>query len=422
MRAFASLQIYLSLIVLWLVAGCDEFSYEGWLNKPIGLALEQDIPLLPIRFAGGENQLCAVDTASPYSVMQMSGNGQLVTGDLRLQDALYPEVTRFKFPKQQVLDLSLSPIGLNNQISIAGIIGAPLLSSFAIHLSYASSASITLLDEIPDSSAELAADCPMPIGSLLSNETTSTNYCIGAFNASRRGGGRINIDDQLVDIPPTRLVLPLCLMPDMNLFTTTNNTQPVATVHGVPAMGVLATGLGTSIISRTAWTRLRTANPNLAGETTGQTLYLPTGEESVSRVVIPSLAVVADEAYDLGPCSELARRVRLAQTDPAMLLAQDEEKLGASAAVLNQTNIEFIIVEDNSPLIEGLRQELRPAVPDIDILLGGSFLKSFKIDIDYPGNRVLLQCQTRPANPGCTIIPWCGYNTEPRCQVWQMQK
>jgi len=53
----------------------------------------------------------------------------------------------------------------------------------------------------------------------------------------------------------------------------------------------------------------------------------------------------------------------------------------------------------------------------IDVVLGGSLLKHFEVEVDYPGQRVILQCASRAGATvaGCQVIPWCGAVDDPRC-------
>jgi hypothetical protein len=288
------------------------------------------------------------------------------------------------------------------------VLGVSLLRNFAVHLSWGSKPSLTLQDEIPDSNLELAADCDPQT---LLDASPARSSCLGVFAASQVGGGLAASGDETFDVPPSRLVLPLCLAPAA--FDPTKDRDPGAeTVSGVPALAVLATGLGTSVMSRTALERLRAAGVVLP-EKRGL-LRLGYGEERVSRVQLERLAVVSDETIDLGPCAELARRRRLLVAGRRGLRDDDREQNGAAVALVS-TPVEFAVVDDTRPLIQGLRQELGPYVADVDVLLGGSALRHFELDVDYPAARIVLQCGAEVPPASCQVLPHCSASETPRC-------
>jgi hypothetical protein len=59
-------------------------------------------------------------------------------------------------------------------------------------------------------------------------------------------------------------------------------------------------------------------------------------------------------------------------------------------------------------LLESLRAELFPAQADIDVILGGSFLSRFRVDVDYPASRVLFECDEALGAEACRVIPFCA--------------
>ncbi len=191
---------------------------------------------------------------------------------------------------------------------------------------------------------------------------------------------------------------------------------------------VVATGLGVSVISRSAFDRLKRYHLSLKDnqapltETKGATLYLPQGTEEVSTVEIPGIAMVSNESNDYTPCEELALRKRLLMANAVNGLADNPKYVykdinGASTAQLSNP-VTFAIVKDESPIIQGLRLEIQPYVANVDILLGGSFFKSFDTIIDYPNSRLILQCsEEATAASSCRVLPWCSHNVDltPHC-------
>jgi len=394
-----------------LLVGCEKLDYEGWLNKPVPIALVQNIPLVQLSF-GNTETTANVDTSSPLNVVEVAGGGAKMRGDLRLQDGEFPTVTRFVFRDLDVYDLPISRVGTGEGIAIRGVLGAPLLRHFAVRLTYGTSPALILKDEIPDTNLDLAADCD-PSTLLDPASTGVRNVCQGVFSAGLFGGGLTTIGDETTELPPPRIVVPVCLAPAS--FDPQNpNDTGADTVSGVPAMAVLASGLGTTVISRALLERLRGAGVNVT-ETSGATLHLPYGTESdLSTIQLSQIAVVSDETIDLGPCGELARRRRLLVAERQGLRDEDRDKHGASVALLSSP-VEVVVLDDTRPLIQGLRQELSPYVADVDMVLGGSILQHFEVDLDYPAARLILQCAEHVAPTRCQVLPFCSATESPRC-------
>lgn len=362
----------------------------------------------------------AVDTGTPVTLVQVEGDGSTHTGELRLQHGTHPSKSRFVFYDFEVHDVALAPLGFDTPFAVGGIVGASLLSNFSVQLIYAPTPTLTLSDQVPDAKWELADDCDP--SKLLDPATASAERCQGVFDTPKVGGGLAQISGALVELPATRLVLPLCLMP-AEFDPSKPRGHGAESTTGVPAVGVVATGLGASVISQSALKRLQAKDPTLTA-TGGATLYLPDGAVQTSRVTLPRAAVVSSETDVLGPCAELALRRRLLIADRVPLDDADRKLLdekwvnGASTALLT-SGVEFAVLADEAPLLQGLRQELGPAVADIDVVLGGSFLRSFDLQIDYPASRIIMRCGHGAPADGCQVLPWCAHDQEgdPRCPI-----
>lgn len=395
-----------------VAAGCDGFSFQGFLDQPIPIALRQGIPVTPVAHAGREFQ-AVIDTGSPFNVVERSGDGSRANSSLRLKMARPPGVTRFVFDNLELHDLKLGSTGVDQPLSFKARIGAPLLRRFSVSLAYGSAPTLTLSDAVPDTLAELAGECDFD--KLAGAD--STERCIGVFGASLVGGGVVEVGGELQNLSSTRLMLTTCLMP-APFDRTKRASHGAEATTGVPAVAWIATGFGTSIISRRAFERLRKLNPALK-ETPGAKLYLPGGSEAVSTTRLPRVALVSNETGELGPCGELALRRRLVIGGRAPLSDADRELLedkganGASVAyVAADPGVRFAILRDSSPLLQGIRREVQPFVAVVDVVLGGSFLQQFTTTLDYPAQRVILQCPPSSARgsaaPGCEVLPWCS--------------
>jgi hypothetical protein len=406
--AFAAL-----VLALALSAGCGKLEYEGWLNQPLPITVAQDIPLVQVRYGASSEATAVVDTGTPLVVLDRSASSSHSTLEIRLQDGAFPAVTRFIFHNLDVWDLRVSSVGVNTAIPIGGILGATLLQSFAVHLSYGATPALTFKDEIPDSNQRIAMDCdPQQI---IAPTPGRTSRCLAVLAAVPLGEGVLSVGSEVVDLPPTRLALPLCLLP--NLFDPTKPRDGGAeTPSGVDVTAVVATGLGTSVLARSSLERLRAAGATIV-EQPGAMLYLPSGQESVSIVQVDRVAVVSDETILLGPCGELARRRRLLVAGSAGLRDDDRDQNGASVALVSEP-VQMAVLDDDRPLLQGLRKELGPVVAETGMVIGGSLLKHFEADLDYPKQRVILQCATNadgtPAT-SCQVYPWCGSGDDPRC-------
>jgi len=149
----------------------------------------------------------------------------------------------------------------------------------------------------------------------------------------------------VVELPPTRLILPLCLAP--LAFNAPILRDPSAdSPSGVDAMAVLATGLGMSVISRSALERVR-ARGITAQESSARRLFLPYGSEEVTIVELERAAIVSDETIDLGPCGELARRRRLLVASAMGVRDTDRDMNGAAAAIV-EGKVPFAVLDDDA--------------------------------------------------------------------------
>ncbi len=370
--------------------------------------------------------LATVETGSPLTAINaqarafdMPAGGPLAgfdllvglqeqSGEVRLLDGDQPTVTRYIFRGLQVVDVPLQPVGLNEPTTIGGLLGATLLSHFSIRIEHVPPR-LTLSDSVSDSAGNLAADCRA--SSLVLPGGFAAERCIGVFRTVTNGGGTLLLGNAELDLPPSRLTVNLCVGPDA--FDPTAERPVAPESSGIPLSGLISTGLGTSIISRSAFQRLKAIIPEL-DETPRQTLHLQTGALSVSTTEIPRVALVDDRTLGLGPCGELARRRRLAIAPTVGVGSRDEGLEGAAAAV-TVAPITFAIVDDDAGILQGLRQELRSLVADVEVVLGGTFFSRFVTDIDYPNGRTILQCTEAQTGDGCRVYPACNGSDGPAC-------
>ena len=196
-----------------------------------------------------------------------------------------------------------------------------------------------------------------------------------------------------------RPTLSVCLSPDPTA------TDPTA--RGVDAAVVLSTGIGPSILaqSRYAIWRQATGAPTLDELPTAD-LLLPSGLLTGKLAELDGLAVVGAAAAARDACGEVAAHHLLAErdctaADGASCPCTGETFCSVPSVVELDRRFQALIVPDDTPLLQALRTELRPAQPEIDGVLGLDALDTTELDVDYPHNRLLLRC----AGAGCTARP-----------------
>ncbi|MCC6749503.1 MAG: hypothetical protein IT371_17695 [Deltaproteobacteria bacterium] len=397
-----------------LLAACGRPEVDGFLSKPIPLRLARGMAFALIRYGEGPPLTALLDSAAPVSALAAGGGAAAPhrRDALRLLDAEHPEVTRFMVADQDTYEVPMHGVGLDHAQPIQAVVGAPLLSLFSVRLSHAGRPpSVTIRDEIPDSTEELAGDCD-PWQMVRPTGAGSTSPCPAIFLTRRLGGGILSLGGVEQRTPASRLAVPVCMLAAP--FDPRSDKPERIGPGGVPATAVLSTGLGVSVIARSTFERLRAADPTIP-EQVGHTLNLPSGPESVSLTRISRLSLVSDESRDLGPCAEQARRRRLLVANRATAIPSDLDQYGASVAEL-LAPVELAVLRDDAPLLQGLRQELRTTVPDVDLVLGASVLANFDVDLDYPSERTILRCAATAAGSPCRVLPHCsGRGDRPAC-------
>jgi hypothetical protein len=394
--------------------GCDELKYDGWLNQEIPISQSNDVPIVWLKLNTGERFAAALDSGSPVTVVDPDhAPFQLDKAELSLQDGLSLDATRFVFHQVEIYGIPLGRVGLDPGAEVHGVLGASILRHFSVALHLGSKPALTLKDQTPDNRQDLAMDCDL--APLLSG--AAAKRCTADIPAIVGGGGAIEFGGEKRTLEPTRLVVPMCLQPAA-FDPAVTQVADLNQASGVPATALVATGLGQSLIARSAYDRLR-AQDNTIAESGTATLRLPFGDEQVGLTTIPRIALVSNEDADLGPCEELARRrrwlVSLGRTPPTADIERDS---AAVASLQTPAETSFAIVADESPLFQALRQELRPLVPDVDVIVSGSILRYFELDLDYPHSRVLLRCACADSRAqggcdvsyaaGCMVVPYCS--------------
>jgi hypothetical protein len=342
--------------------------------------------------------IAAIDTLSPITVLDSfdPGNG-LPNPVQRLTDlTLYATtsstpgtVPRSRFVDLTVFDLHPCAEARPDQYcqvgspsdprEITAILGADALRERAVRFDFSTS-SLTFFPDIAGSAEARGRACEAVFGSPFS------------------GGGTLLIGGGEVSFTGTRIALGACLAFDPESL--------VEKDRGVDVRMVLSTGLGLSVIGEGAYQRYRTfcqthacVDPGATdGLPTGQIL-LPSGPVDVHLATVEDIALVSEGADDRGPCKELHANhlmTRDACNDPneaANCPCNDNNTFCTTgSAVELRQSFQVAIVPDSTPVLQALRAELRPDLPEVDGILGINALANVGLDVDYPNNRLVARC------------------------------
>ncbi|RMH42813.1 MAG: hypothetical protein D6689_07060 [Deltaproteobacteria bacterium] len=402
------------------VAGCDDEFGPDIDPFPIPASRAGGPLTLGLR-AGDVGPLPAlVDTLSPVTLLDPSVPGEPVPAPRRLRATVEvvsagPEpVARARFDAVPILehhpcDPSASPCAVGTEPLVAGacpvdpgsdgvrfraILGGDLLSQTALRVDLRG-AGAAVIQLFPDIAGADAHHC------------RAGDAVIAAALA---GGSTIEIEGGEVPLPPTRIPLRACAD-----FDPANASRP----SGTDLLLLLATGIGPTVVSESAYRRYAAqvdaacaAEPGLCAGPDARLdppvpyellpaacLRLP-GVASVARVAtLRRIAIVGRTAGEArGPCEE--RRAVWWMQQGGCAGGADcpcgggDRRCRAAAAVQFEPGggIPVAVVPDGHPLLQALRAELRPRQAEVDGLLGLDALRAVRLDIDYPGQRLVVRC------------------------------
>lgn len=272
-------------------------------------------------------------------------------------------------------------------VAVDAIIGADAVAGDAPRFDFGAG-SVTLLPSIAGTNAARTAQCD------------------AVFRSPFHGGGTLLIGGAEVDFTGSRIVLAGCLAPDPNLLL------PL-TDHGTDVLLVQSTGVGHSVLGAAAYERYRQAEdgepPALEALPTA-TVQLTSGPLTGGLAVIPALALTGELGSDpRGACGDAYASHYLVERDCEDLAdlhcpCREGQTCNAPAVVelAPAAGVTFLVVPDDTPVLQALRAELRPDQGEVDGILGTGALASTELDVDYPGSRLLWRCTDAAA---CTVRP-----------------
>ncbi|HUS66908.1 MAG TPA: hypothetical protein VMZ28_20360 [Kofleriaceae bacterium] len=305
-----------------------------------------------------------------------------------------PTVPRARFPDTDALELHPCPgdarcrVGLEgDSVEFDAILGADLLGRTAARFDYPAR-ELRFFPETAGTEAQLTNDCQAVMPNVFA------------------GGGTLLVGGTEVSYTGRRPALGACL---------DTADAPEDRERGTDTLLLVSTGIGITILAASAYDRYALASgaPERSALPIG-TLHLASGPTEVGLGEIGRLALVgalSDEAGERGPCRELylnrLMSVRACEDEDAGIRrcpCPDGDEFCRTAAAVDLTApLQVAVLDDSHPLLQSLRDELRPGRPEVDGILGARALAPLRIEFDYPNGRVVMRCRlpeacvTRPA-------------------------
>ena len=378
------------MVSVVLGGACGESSFVVD-SLPIAVDYTSGVPIALVRTPelGDELRPVVIDTGSPLTLVDAPRDGlERVPATLEIFRPT-PLGGSAPVPRARFLGaaLLLAPVGEagDGATAIDGVLGGDLMSRAAVRFDPARG-EIRLLPDFAGSAED------------------HENDCRALFGGGARGGGKVELETGVVfEYPATRLVVPACLAPP--LLACASGSPPAGGCEpGTDAALVIATGTFPSVLSRAAWKRATGQSDADIDLLPQAALHLP-GTRAVEmhpRGVLPGIALVDDEREQLGPCGELDRARACDVTGSCAPVGVGSSAAAASIELV--VGLPVAILPDTHPVLQGLRNELRPAIADVDGLLGMSALSTLVVDVDYPAARIIAECAD-DFDPACLQRP-----------------
>ncbi len=389
--------------------------------------------LTRVRFGSGTPGLAVLDLGSPVTLADSTAPSFPLTARRQTVTVLDPKTDVGRSIRRgiRVFETPVGPVGLpENPQVLAGLLGGDLFLGQSIEIDF-SGPSLTHWDRQPAPTWFLSA----------------AGFAV--LDLPRLGGGSIELRDPDVLLgkrgayafSATRLIARVCANPDAfdnhaPLPQTCCRSNVTALSTGIDLGLLLTTGTGPMILGQAAWNRLRTkAGNTLADPVPGRPLLLAQSPTPIAAAWtrLPRLALVDREVNDRsdpGPCQELATARRLEQvavrqvetpTSGACPLPCDRDtdkpSLGRTSAGYLELggNLEVAVIDDATPFLQGLRQEVRPLGSEVSGLLGTDALGSARVELDGRGatTRAIFACAPGQDAARCRAVGRCPRLTSP---------
>lgn len=227
--------------------------------------------------------------------------------------------------------------------------------------------------------------------------TERTLACDAVFERPYGGGGTLLIGGSEFRYGSNRPTLGACI-----------NNRPIEepgpedSELGTDLRLAISTALGPTILSQSAYLRYAASGSVPAlGELQASTVHLLSGPVPALLGEVPYMAIVGEVGEDSdrrGPCRELYANARMRTPDGCSSSVIDcpcpssNKRCKAAAAVELSRTIQIAVVDDALPMLQALRDELRPSVPEIDGIIGIDTLADLRVEFDFPNNRLFMRC------------------------------
>lgn len=215
--------------------------------------------------------------------------------------------------------------------------------------------------------------------------------CTAVFREPFAGGGTLVIGGSEEGFEGRRAAVSACMNYDAS-------AGPAD--RGANALLIVSTGTGVSVLGESAYRRYRSraAGAPPAAELPRETVHLSSGPVSARMGEIESLRIASEESDERGPCEEVhahwavARDAcRSGEIAPCPCPGgEDACRTGAVADLGGPLRV--AVIADDHELLQSLRSELVPALPDVDGILGADALADLRLELDYPNSRMLASC------------------------------
>lgn len=410
------------VMVMVVGAGCSEpcCTVDGY---PITL-LSADAGGLLARGRDDTGQLgvVSIDTGSDLTFFQRKADerAQMVLRSFDLLDARQAPVggafpLRAHLQQLEGLPVSLSPTGPSI------ILGAAFLTNYSVELDF-SVPQLTLWPRLgtPDGYLTLEGFAVLHFDLLGGTELSAISRpdFLGLTGP--------------VEVPATRVVLRGCA--GASVFDVSAALPELCCARGDElsnSTGVnlalsVSSGLGPLVLAESAWTRYAASQAVApAAPIPGPDVVIPTLAAPLTNVVwatVSRLALVDPEtpaATNPGACVELGRARRLnwaeAHRDQGTCAQPCDTDPRAQGAALNAAayfevdrDIPVAIIPDETPYLQALRAEVRPAGPEVDGLIGANVFAGTTLELDYKStpSRAIVSCAS-DAPAACRVSPRC---------------
>jgi hypothetical protein len=406
------------MVLSLALASCSSPDPPSFSQYPIPVDTGSGPVLVNLRTGAQEPVITAtVDTLSPLTIIDSAVPGLAVPDQRRRSLELtllasgtdmdsgmgVEPIPRARFQGVSTLDLHVCGEGSSTvegycQVGpgdaprdIQGILGADLLAKNAVRFDFRE----RLMSFFPDIAG--------------SNEDRS-ELCEAVFSDPFYGGGTMVVGGAEISFAGRRPAVGACFFDRVAEDAQGRVCPATGEAQGIDGLFVVSTGLGITLITQSAYERYRVLHPAAPASSALEaiTVHMPPGPIAARMAVLEDMAIVGEASATRGPCSEryandFLSRCRSCDETTIACPCGDREFCQAGAVVEIAGPLVAAVIPDSEPVIQALRAELRPDLPEVSGIIGVAAMEALELDVDYPNNRLLarcmdpLACRVRPA-------------------------